>query len=184
MRILERVSKVLGAVNGAVASLGAFCAMVFIAAMTAVILLQVFCRYVLNDPLSWPEEAARYMMVWMTFLVAPAAYRDNAFVRMESLVTRLTGRPRLFLEAVVHALIVATAVTLAIEAVWMVRKGAMMDSSALGIGMEWVFLILPVSLVVLFLVGLEKLLAIVQLVANEDVNDEDAHRYGGLAGIE
>jgi TRAP-type C4-dicarboxylate transport system permease small subunit len=43
-----------------------------IAIMVAVILLQVFCRYVLNNALPWPDEAARFMMLWLTGLMAPA----------------------------------------------------------------------------------------------------------------
>ena len=35
-------------------------------------LLQVFFRYVLVDPLGWTEEAMRYSVAWMTFLVAGA----------------------------------------------------------------------------------------------------------------
>jgi TRAP-type C4-dicarboxylate transport system permease small subunit len=34
--------------------------------------LQVFFRYVLFDPLGWTEEAMRYSVAWMTFLVAGA----------------------------------------------------------------------------------------------------------------
>ncbi|NBR03382.1 MAG: TRAP transporter small permease subunit, partial [Alphaproteobacteria bacterium] len=41
-----------------------------IAIMVAVILLQVFCRYVLNNALPWPDEAARFMMLWLTGLMA------------------------------------------------------------------------------------------------------------------
>jgi TRAP-type C4-dicarboxylate transport system permease small subunit len=40
--------------------------------------LQVFFRYVLFDPLGWTEEAMRYAVVWMTFLVAGAVlYRGE-----------------------------------------------------------------------------------------------------------
>ena len=65
-------------------------AVVLLAAMTFVILLQVFCRYILNAPLAWPEEASRYMMVWITFLVTPFAYRDNQFIRLETLFEKLS----------------------------------------------------------------------------------------------
>lgn len=34
--------------------------------------LQVFYRYVLFDPLGWTEEAMRYSVAWMTFIVAGA----------------------------------------------------------------------------------------------------------------
>lgn len=41
-------------------------------AIVIVNLLQVFFRYVLVDPLGWAEEAMRYSVAWMTFLVAGA----------------------------------------------------------------------------------------------------------------
>jgi len=41
-------------------------------------MLQVFFRYVLVDPLGWTEEAMRYSVAWMTFLVAGAVlYRGE-----------------------------------------------------------------------------------------------------------
>jgi len=43
--------------------------------MAAVVAVQVFCRYVLNHSLFWSEELARYLLVWLTFLGASAAYR-------------------------------------------------------------------------------------------------------------
>lgn len=36
--------------------------------MVATMLLQVFCRYVLNASLSWSEELTRLLFVWLTFL--------------------------------------------------------------------------------------------------------------------
>ncbi|MDA9735148.1 TRAP transporter small permease subunit, partial [SAR116 cluster bacterium] len=42
--------------------------------MVIVILLQVFFRYVLNNALPWPDELARFLMLWMTGFIAPSAY--------------------------------------------------------------------------------------------------------------
>jgi TRAP-type C4-dicarboxylate transport system permease small subunit len=47
-------------------------------AIVVVNFLQVFFRYVLADPLGWTEEAMRYSVAWMTFLVAGAVlYRGE-----------------------------------------------------------------------------------------------------------
>ena len=47
-------------------------------AIVVINLLQVFFRYVLVDPLGWTEEAMRYSVAWMTFLVAGAVlYRGE-----------------------------------------------------------------------------------------------------------
>jgi TRAP-type C4-dicarboxylate transport system permease small subunit len=37
-------------------------------AMGVIAFMAVFYRFVLHDPITWSEEAARYMMVWVTFL--------------------------------------------------------------------------------------------------------------------
>ena len=53
--------------------------------MVLVILLQVFFRYILNNALPWPDELARFLMLWMTGLIAPSAYRWGGFVSIEML---------------------------------------------------------------------------------------------------
>ncbi|MDJ1007311.1 MAG: TRAP transporter small permease subunit [Paracoccaceae bacterium] len=69
--------------NDVVLELGRWIAVVCIALMVVCILLQVFFRYVLNDALPWPDEAARFFMLWMTGLIAPLAYRQGAFVSID-----------------------------------------------------------------------------------------------------
>ncbi|SNT75623.1 TRAP transporter small permease [Paracoccus seriniphilus] len=60
-----------------------------IAVMVAVTLVQVFCRYLLNNALPWPDEAARFCMLWMTGLMAPTAFRRGGFVAIDILPTML-----------------------------------------------------------------------------------------------
>ena len=62
--------------------------------MVIVILLQVFFRYVLNNALPWPDEVARFLMLWMTALIAPSAYRWGGFVSIDMIIgsfTKLIG---------------------------------------------------------------------------------------------
>lgn len=60
--------------------------------MTIVILIQVFFRYALNNALPWPDEAARFLMLWMTGLAAPSAYRAGGFVAIDMLPRALPER--------------------------------------------------------------------------------------------
>ncbi len=62
---------------------------VAIGLMVVAILTQVFFRYILNNALPWPDEAARFMMLWMTGLMAPMAYRRGGFVAIDMLIEAL-----------------------------------------------------------------------------------------------
>ncbi|PIB25645.1 C4-dicarboxylate ABC transporter permease [Amylibacter kogurei] len=57
-----------------------------IAMMVIAILIQVFFRYILNNALPWPDEAARFCMLWMTGLMAPTAFRRGGFVAIDMVV--------------------------------------------------------------------------------------------------
>jgi TRAP-type C4-dicarboxylate transport system permease small subunit len=62
---------------------------VAMALMVLAILIQVFFRYVLNNALPWPDEAARFGMLWMTGLMAPTAFRRGGFVAIDMLLVAL-----------------------------------------------------------------------------------------------
>ncbi|MEP2531409.1 TRAP transporter small permease subunit [Shimia sp.] len=110
-----------------------------LALMVIVILTQVFCRYVLNSALPWPDEAARFLMLWMTGLVAPSAYRWGGFVSIDMLASALP-------KAVAAALtIVLLLMSLAVLLVAVehghkhtVGFGGNFDSSSLKIPADWI----------------------------------------------
>ncbi|MEM7630906.1 MAG: TRAP transporter small permease subunit [Pseudomonadota bacterium] len=70
-------------VNGALLKIGRGIGIVAIAAMVVAILIQVVARYVFNNALPWPDEAARFCMLWMTGLMAPTAFRRGGFVALD-----------------------------------------------------------------------------------------------------
>ena len=61
------------------------------AALIVVVGANVVCRYVLGIPLSWAEEAARYMMIYMAYLAAPLALRAGGHIRITVITDRLRG---------------------------------------------------------------------------------------------
>jgi len=65
---------------------------VAIALMVLAILVQVVFRYGFNNALPWPDEAARFCMLWMTGLMAPTAFRRGGFVAIDMLGHALPRR--------------------------------------------------------------------------------------------
>ncbi|WP_244504539.1 TRAP transporter small permease [Jannaschia faecimaris] len=72
----------LGAINAGVLAVGRWVGIACMAVMVIFILIQVFWRYVLSNPLPWPEEAARFLMLWL-MVVAPTALRRGGFVAID-----------------------------------------------------------------------------------------------------
>ncbi|AZV77029.1 TRAP transporter small permease subunit [Parasedimentitalea marina] len=76
-------------VNAQLLKLGRAIGIVAVALMVVSILVQVFFRYILNSALPWPDEAARFCMLWMTGLMAPTAFRQGGFVAIDMLAVAL-----------------------------------------------------------------------------------------------
>jgi TRAP-type transport system small permease protein len=61
-------------------------------AMVALVFGNVFMRYALNSGFTISEELSRWLFVWMTFLGAVVALRDNGHLGTDMLVGRLGAK--------------------------------------------------------------------------------------------
>lgn len=126
--------------------------------MTLVILYQVFMRYVLNDPPTWSEEMSRFMMVWMTFLVAPIAYRRGMNVAIETLSRFLVGRPRAALQLLLNALILYFMIEYAQEGIGLAERGLKAKAFTIDVKLFWFYLVVPAGFCLLAAVSVENIL--------------------------
>lgn len=60
--------------------------------LAAVVFLQFFTRYVLNDSMAWTEEIARYLLIWITFIGAAIAVRRGTHIGVEAVLHFLPAR--------------------------------------------------------------------------------------------
>ena len=72
-------------------------------AITLMIPSGVFMRYVMNDPLQWPEPASVIMMVFFSFVGGAAVYRANQQIAVEALLKAVGPRSRAAMQWGVHA---------------------------------------------------------------------------------
>lgn len=92
MTALVAICNGLGLINGAILALGRWIGAACLGLMVLAILAQVFFRYVLNNALPWPEELARFLMLWAAGLMIPTAYRRGGFVSIDMLSRLLPRR--------------------------------------------------------------------------------------------
>lgn len=62
--------------------------------MALIVGAQVFSRYVLNHSIFWSDEAARFLLVWLTFLGAGVAYRQNGHASIDIVYRRFSPHGR------------------------------------------------------------------------------------------
>ena len=79
MQILFTLIKPLEWINDIAGRLGRNLSVVAMGLMVVIILTQVFFRYALNNALPWPDEAARFLMLWLAGLMGPIAMRRGPF---------------------------------------------------------------------------------------------------------
>lgn len=124
-----------------------------VAAMTVVVNLQVFNRYVVNYVFGWEEETARYLMVWSSFLAAAYALRGGEQLGMEFIVRRLPAAGRRALRTLCHGLVIAFLGVVAYQGLFVLMPQQLDQiSPSLGISMAIPYAAIPISALLLLLV--------------------------------
>ena len=182
IRILLKIYNVLEYLNSFMLKIGRNLAWIAIFLMVIVILLQVFFRYVLNNALPWPDELARFLMLWMTGFIAPSAYRWGGFVSIEMLPQLL---PK-FLENILIIFLLVLSLTILLIGFQLglqhIKIGWIFNSSSLKIPLDliggeqksiklaWMYMSLPVGIFLLILVNIELILKKIILTFNSGIN--------------
>lgn len=133
--------------------------MAAVAVMFAVVVAQVFFRYVLNASLTWAEEAARYLLVLTTFLGTSIAMRRGAHIRVGLVVERLPRPARVPVELLVEATGGLVYLVLIRHGLVLARANFDQASPAMGLSLGWVYLMIPLAGVLLTLQAAERVVA-------------------------
>jgi TRAP-type C4-dicarboxylate transport system permease small subunit len=128
------------------------CALV---AITLIIPLGVFMRYVMNDPLAWPEPASVVMMVMFSFLGGAAVYRANVHVAVQALLNAVSPKVRGLMLWGVDACMAVTALFMigyGVHLCLITRHQTMAEFPALSVGIVYAPIPLAGLLTLLFLI--------------------------------
>ena len=93
------VSSVAAPMDRALALITEPIAAIVVVAEILVLLTGVIARFAFNHPLTWSDELASIMFLWLAMLGAAIAQRRGQHMRMTALVGMFSGRLRGLLEA-------------------------------------------------------------------------------------
>ena len=127
-------------------------------AITLIIPTGVFMRYVMNDPLQWPEPASVIMMVYFSFIGGAAVYRANQQIAVEALTRAVNAPTRAVMQWGVHAcmlLVAAFMLGYGAHLCWVTKDNTIAEFPWLSTGI--VYLPIPLGGLLTLLFILEKI---------------------------
>ena len=116
------------------------------------------CTRLAKVPLSWSEELARYMAVWLTFVGAAYALRKSGLATVEILYQRLHGIKKKALYVIISIMILLFCAVLIYFGFAFSMKFMGQQSPALKIPKGLVYLSAPISGILMALYQLEILI--------------------------
>ena len=170
IKSLLLIFRFLENINTFILRIGRQLAWIAILLMVIVIIIQVFFRYVLNNALPWPDEVARFLMLWMTGLIAPSAYRWGGFVSIDMLERFL---PKILANLLIFMILLISLAVLFIGfemGLKHINAGWIFSSSSIKIPfsliggkteamkLAWMYMSLPIGIFLLILVNIELIL--------------------------
>ncbi len=118
------------------------------AIMTIDVLLGVVTRYVLGSQLSWSEELARFLLMWIGILGAAYASGQKKHLAIELLQTKLSAAQQKNLNLVINLLVILFALAVMIvggvRLIYITQTLGQL-SPALRVPMAFIYAVVPLS---------------------------------------
>ena len=191
IKSLLLIFKILENINTFILRIGRQLAWIAILLMVIVIIIQVFFRYVLNNALPWPDEAARFLMLWMTGLIAPSAYRWGGFVSIDMIISsmpKVAGNILTLLLLILSLFILIVGLKLGLQHIkvgWIFNSSSikiplfLIGEQSKPIKLAWMYMSLPVGIFMLILVNIELIFIRILSIINPNLDagsDEDQRK--------
>lgn len=126
-------------------------------AMTLIIFFQVISRYIFNSPLVWSEELSRYLFVWISFLAIADAVRTKSHIALSILTDRMNEDRKQIISRLNYSLTCIIGIIITYGGIVLMNLGVRQSSATLGVPMFLVYLVIPVSGVLISIFSIEKI---------------------------
>ena len=113
--------------------------------MVVDVAIQVFFRYVIEDPPTWTEELARYLFAWQIFIAAGLAFGRGSHIVVDVLLLVLPSGKQRLLAGVTDAIVLGFLSVLVWLGISMVQLTSNTYSTAMGLNMGIVYASLPLG---------------------------------------
>ena len=140
---------------------------IILTTMVGLVFGNVVARYVFNSAITWAEEVARFLFVWLTFVGASFGLMKGLHLGMDMVVARFSPRTRSLIEVVNGFIILAFLGVWVVGGVHLIQANLDYMSPATGFSMGLVYLIGPLAAVLMGIEALSRLAASIKSLRRE-----------------
>ncbi|WP_422122382.1 TRAP transporter small permease [Planococcus sp. X10-3] len=101
--------------------------------IVGVTILQVVSRFVFNEPLTWPDELGRFLLIWMVFIGAAVVSFDDRHLGVEFIQEKMSPKVKLISSMIIRLLILLFLFITIFSSFELIQIAHMRSSAALGI---------------------------------------------------
>jgi C4-dicarboxylate transporter DctQ subunit len=141
---VDRVRSLIVAIDRVLGRIEEVVLAALVAVITAVTFMQVFTRYVTEDPFIWTEELARYLFVWIALIGGAAAVRTNGHFGLD-ILRRYAPPLRVALGLLTMTIVAVFFALLLWTGILETRQATTQISPALQVLMHWAYLAIPIG---------------------------------------
>jgi TRAP-type C4-dicarboxylate transport system permease small subunit len=126
-------------------------------ALTVVVFIQVFNRFVLQTPLAWSEDLAMLLYQWVVFVGAALGVKRMRHFGIELVVKQFPEHWRHRIELVTPLVMLVVAVVMILQGYNILTLNMNRTFSTMNLSYTWAFLPIPLSgvLIIIYLIQLE-----------------------------
>jgi len=173
-----RLELMLERINTPILAVCRWLAVTLLAVMTVIILASVFFRYVLDDALPWSEEIAKYLMVWLTFIAAPLAFRMGSLVSIQALPDALSGWKNELLQIIIQIIIIVFMIMFIDIGIFLTKNAMIQRASSIDFSIAYVYASMPLGAFLILLVALQYLLEAFRRLLSGEPRPKDPDEPG------
>lgn len=150
--------------------------MVVLALLSLFVVLQVVCRYALGTPLTWSEELARYLQIWMVMLGSAVMMRKGGHLAIDLVTASLPKKVKRGTDFIVFATIIVFFGIVCYEGIFLTINAARQTSPAMNMPMSYVYASLPVGSA---LILMETVIRFIRFIRTGSPNEVVQAEIGG-----
>lgn len=107
--------------------------------------IQVYARFILNDPPSWTDELCRFGMVWISMIGAGYAVRSRKHISVDLIKEVLSPAGVKFLDILASILTIMISFTLVYFGIFLVALNLPQQAPGLQISMGLIYCAIPIG---------------------------------------